>query len=142
MTPAAKPVTLPGYPRGSGMHSYDLEGALVGTSDVLRYVTVTSCPLAMKTNDLADQTKAQQKKKYFSTTTDHVWEIHWLEQFFEFLLDSTGEAPDTLTYDDFKKYFFQKDNSGSENRLEAVFNSLPSEQWMGGFALMTQYMNT
>ncbi|KAI7561487.1 hypothetical protein KC343_g8752 [Hortaea werneckii] len=141
MTPAAKPVTVPGYPRGSGMYSYDVEGALVGTSDVLRYVTVTSCPLAMKTNDLADQTKAQQKKTYFYTTTDHVWEIHWLEQFFDFLLDSTGEAPDTLTCDDFKKYFFQKDNSGSENRLEAVFNSLPSEQWMGGFALMTQYMN-
>ncbi|KAI6860769.1 hypothetical protein KC338_g6818 [Hortaea werneckii] len=74
MTPAAKPVTVPGYPRGSGMYSYDVEGALVGTSDVLRYVT--------------------------------------------------------------------KDNSGNENRLEAVFNSLPSEQWMGGFALMTKYMNT
>ncbi|GAB1736598.1 hypothetical protein NU219Hw_g8225t1 [Hortaea werneckii] len=121
----------------AGMYSYDREGALVGTSDVLRYVTVTSCPLAIKTNDLADQTKAQQHKRYFSTTTDHAWEIHWLEQFFEFLLDSTGQAPNTLTCDYFKKYFFQKDNSGSENRLAAVFNSLPSEQWMGGFALMT-----
>ncbi|KAI7483244.1 hypothetical protein KC351_g5251 [Hortaea werneckii] len=125
------------------MYSYDTEGALVGTSDVLRYVTVTSCPLAMKTNDLADQTKAQQiNEKHFSTTTDHAWEIKWLENFFEFLLDSTGQAPDTLTCDSFKKYFFQKDNSGNANRLEAVFNSLPSEQWMGGFALMTQYMNT
>ncbi|KAI7542877.1 hypothetical protein KC331_g7713 [Hortaea werneckii] len=142
MTPAAKPVTRPGYPRGAGMYSYDIEGALAGTSDVLRYVTVTSCPLTIKTNDLADQTKAQQHKRYFSTTTDHAWEIYWLEQFFEFLLDSTGQAPNTLTCDHFKKYFFQKDNSESENRLAAVFNSLPSEQWMGGFALMTQYMNT
>ncbi|RMY77521.1 hypothetical protein D0863_01254 [Hortaea werneckii] len=125
------------------MYSYDTEGALVGTSDVLRYVTVTSCPLAMKTNDLADQTKAQRiNSDYFSTTTDHVWEIKWLEDFFNFLLDSTGQAPDTLTCDSFKKYFFQKDNSGNANRLEAVFDSLPSEQWMGGFALMTQYMNT
>ncbi|KAI7223246.1 hypothetical protein KC333_g626 [Hortaea werneckii] len=142
MTPAATPVTRPGYPKGEAMYSYDAEGALVGTSDVLRYVTVTSCPLAMKTNDLADQTKAQQSKKYFSTTTDHAWDIGWLEDFFEFLLDSTGQAPDTLTCDSFKKYFFQKDNSGNENRLEAVFNSLASEQWMRGFALMTRYMNT
>ncbi|KAI7306886.1 hypothetical protein KC315_g14010 [Hortaea werneckii] len=123
----------------AAMYSYDTEGALV----VLRYVTVTSCPLAMKTNDLADQTKAQRiNSDYFSTTTDHVWEIKWLEDFFNFLLDSTGQAPDTLTCDSFKKCFFQKDNSGNANRLEAVFDSLPSEQWMGGFALMTQYMNT
>ncbi|RMZ02128.1 hypothetical protein D0864_03282 [Hortaea werneckii] len=127
----------------AAMYSFDNEGALVGTSDVLRYVTVTSCPLAMKTNDLADQTKAQQINfDYFSTTTDHAWEIKWLVDFFKFLLDSTGQAPDTLTCDSFKKYFFQKDKSGNTNRLEAVFNSLPSEQWMGGFALMTQYMNT
>lgn len=96
----------------------------------------------MKTNDLADQTKAQQHKKFLSTTTDHAWDIGWLEDFFEFLLDSTGQAPDTLTCDSFKKYFFQKDNSGNENRLEAVFNSLASEQWMRGFVLMTKYMNT
>ncbi|KAI6892760.1 hypothetical protein KC318_g13037 [Hortaea werneckii] len=59
----------------AAMYSYDTEGALVGTSDVLRYVTVTSCPLAMKTNDLADQTKAQQSNEIFFTTTDHTWEI-------------------------------------------------------------------
>ncbi|KAI6801153.1 hypothetical protein KC361_g1952 [Hortaea werneckii] len=124
------------------MYSFDTEGALVGTSDVLRYVTVTSCPLAMKTNDLADQTKAQQKNDIFLTTTDHTWEIKWLLGFFKFLLDSTGQTPDTLTCDSFERYFFQKDKSGNENRLEAVFNSLPSEQWMGGFALMTNFMNT
>ncbi|RMX96419.1 hypothetical protein D0868_11188 [Hortaea werneckii] len=113
----------------AAMYSYDTEGALVGTSDVLRYVTVTSCPLAMKTNDLADQTKAQQSNEIFFTTTDHTWEIN------------TGQTPDTLTCDSFEKYFFQKDKSGNENRLEAVFNSLPSEKWMGGFALMTKFMN-
>jgi len=78
------------------MYNNDTAGSLVGTSDVARYVTVTSCPLAMATNSLAKQQAAQAVSPNFFTTTDHAYEIHWLADFFDFLIDNTGARSNTL----------------------------------------------
>lgn len=131
----ATTVTRPAYLGGEGMISLDRAGSLVGTSDVARYVTAT-CPWAVTTYSLAQQDAQKQL-----TTTDHSYQIDWLSGFFSWLLDSTGRKANTLTCAAFNRYFFDQDSTGNSNRLAAVWNALPSNQWMQGFTLMTMYMN-